>query len=510
MNSTNASAFHFPATGMTADKSAILLAIDDVSLPLRKNLCLYLSKPEVRREPVLTPSLDPLAPDSLATHFYGTVLHEEGRFRMWYYPCSYKQSMDPLHDNPLQWMNDNMSQGPVCYAESDDGIEWRRPELGQVLFNGTRDNNAIELTELPLEGVTLIRDDDDPNPRRRYKMIYNYLVKEYYTLRTATSADGITWTVGPERPLESFAEQASFYKHNGLYIANTQCTSPWVRSEGGGPRGRQAVAFVSADFDHWLAESVASFTLPEPRDPAERGTAEPYDQVHLGVGAASFGNVAVGFYCLWHNSPNPDDWFGLGTTSGDLVLVVSNDGLTFREPVARHVYLSREDSPVTPVDAAYQTVLCQANGILNVGDETRIYHGRWRNSQEPQHYYAEVALATLPRDRWGALGLFPEEQQGTVWSTPVTLPPEWRLSLNADDARGITVEIADPNFSLLPNFSSANCGTCGEDGGLDCDVHWSSDNCTALSGQTVRFRFTLARSSSAREPRLYAANLFVY
>jgi hypothetical protein len=33
-----------------------LLAIDDVSLPLRKNVCRYLGKPTVRREPVLAPS----------------------------------------------------------------------------------------------------------------------------------------------------------------------------------------------------------------------------------------------------------------------------------------------------------------------------------------------------------------------------------------------------------------------------------------------------------------------
>lgn len=33
-----------------------LLAVDDVSLPLRKNVCRYLGKPTVRREPVLAPS----------------------------------------------------------------------------------------------------------------------------------------------------------------------------------------------------------------------------------------------------------------------------------------------------------------------------------------------------------------------------------------------------------------------------------------------------------------------
>ena len=34
----------------------LLLAIDDVALPFRKNACLYLGTPTVRPEPVLRPS----------------------------------------------------------------------------------------------------------------------------------------------------------------------------------------------------------------------------------------------------------------------------------------------------------------------------------------------------------------------------------------------------------------------------------------------------------------------
>ena len=70
----------------------LLLAIDDVSLPLRKNVCLYLSKPEVRAAPVLEPSpVGTNAPDNLAAHFYGTVLHDRAydgaKFRLWYDAC---------------------------------------------------------------------------------------------------------------------------------------------------------------------------------------------------------------------------------------------------------------------------------------------------------------------------------------------------------------------------------------------------------------------------------------
>jgi len=164
----------------------ILLAIDDVSLPLRKNTCLYLSKPTVRQEPVLLPSpTDSDAPDNLAANFYGTVLYEEGKFRMWYYACHRGTNPDWLPRKkqqiakPQDWLLDAQEgyeflQGPLCYAESDDGFTWNKPALNQLLFKGNRDNNAFDLPHTIVSGAAVIRDDDDPNPARRYKMIYEF------------------------------------------------------------------------------------------------------------------------------------------------------------------------------------------------------------------------------------------------------------------------------------------------------------------------------------------------
>src|SRR5213593_923488 len=124
--------FEFPTTGVSADGGALLLAIADVLLPLRYNLCYYLSQPEVRTEPVVKPGREnPAAPDFLAAHFYGTVLEERGKFRMWYYPIT-------AGDKPSA-----LKEGPICYAESQDGIRWVKPNLGQVDIRGSRANNAI-------------------------------------------------------------------------------------------------------------------------------------------------------------------------------------------------------------------------------------------------------------------------------------------------------------------------------------------------------------------------------
>jgi len=492
--------FSFPATGISVAEQAVLLAIDDVSLPLKNDLCYYLCKPQVRKQPVLGPSRGDLnAPDYLAAHFYGTVLHDNGKFRMWYYPVSYGPTRRELR------------QGPICYAESEDGVHWNKPVLNQVEFKGSKRNNAIRLPESKTEGVSVIKDASDPDPKRRYKMVYNLFRNRKFTIQTATSPEGIHWTPRDGYPKDQFLEQASFFHYNGLYLIHGQALE---MGEGGAPRGRQGYAWVSPDFDHWLQATAEAFALPEPADPAERGVLKPYDQVHLGVAGASFGNVVVGLYGLWHNFPGdrnrnvPYSWFGHEKISGDLGLVVSNDGIHFREPVKGHVYISRGDSPVTASDGkTYPTILIQSCGILNVGNETRIYHGRWRNAVFGEDYWGEVALATLPRDRWGALGLYPKQTAGEVWTTPITLPKTGcRVVLNADGAKAMRVEIANDRFTLFPAYSGDKSGVLHEQGGLDCPVTWPAGDLASLGGKTVRLRVHMKRTDDSK-PRLYAVYL---
>ncbi|MCC7084041.1 MAG: hypothetical protein IT427_03430 [Pirellulales bacterium] len=487
----------FPTIGTSVERCATLLAIDDYCLPLRKNLCYYISKPTVRPGPVLAPETgNPNAPDSVATHFYGTVLQENGKFRMWYYGLGWK---DPNGDR----VEKNLREGPICYAESDDGIHWTKVKLRQVKVHGTNENNAIDLPNAQTEGAFVIRDDDDPDPLRRYKMVYECNAEVGMSFRAATSPDGIQWTAGPADVVKTFIEPCSFYKHNGLYYVNAHGAHA---SEGGHAGGRQGIVWVSPDFKNWLQEQGESFFVAEPQDPKVRGYNKKGLQVHLGTAPRSMGNVLVGLYCQWNARPNQgDDWFGSGTTYGDFGLVVSHDGQHFREPVKGHVFLrGDESSPRVPAGINYRTILCQANGILNVGEETWIYHGRWANTEKIPDYYAEIGLATLPRDRWGALGLDPGSSSGSLWSAPIALPNgDCTVSLNADGTRGMSIEIADEKFNLLPAYSGDNKGALSGKDGLSCDVKWPTGSLASLAGKTVRFKFDFAKGEHP-EPRMYA------
>jgi hypothetical protein len=488
-------AFGLPESGVSVCERVILLAIDDQSLRVKENLVLTLSQPNVRQAPVLTPERGNLSTaDSMASHFYGTVLHDKGQYRMWYYSVS-------LRAKPA-----DLKQGPVCYAESDDGIHWTKPSLGQVEIGGSTDNNAILLPDESTQCAAVIIDKDDPDPSRRYKMMYTTLTHTW-VFRPAVSADGIHWKTPDGYPTKRFLEMGSFLKFGDRYVVHGQGIG---KDAQGLPEGRQGYASTSKDFASWETTYRESFRLPEPKDVKQRGLVGDYPQVHIGIGASSFGNVAVGLYGIWHNPPlekrRKKGWYGAGLITCDLGLVVSNDGITFREPVKNHVFISGKESPVTPAPGIDDpTILCQANGILNVGDKTLIYHGRWRNATiSGVDYYAEVALATLPRDRWGSLHLPANASQGTVWSAPIVLPKNGcNILLNADHAENIVVQLADENGNLLTKYSGNNRGVVQVSKANVNGVKWAEQSLSAMGGKTVRLKIGL----SGRETRLYAVYL---
>jgi hypothetical protein len=56
-----------------------------------------------------------------------TIIHEEGKYRAWG-----KCSSDPINSRK-------------CYFESSDGLHWVKPNLGIVEFDGSKDNNLLDV-----------------------------------------------------------------------------------------------------------------------------------------------------------------------------------------------------------------------------------------------------------------------------------------------------------------------------------------------------------------------------
>ena len=85
----------------------------------------------------------------------------------------------------IEWTEGDREYG-VCYATSEDGIHWDKPELDLIEFCGNKNNNIVIEFE---HGVTVIKDLHETDPSKRYKAIHPMSENSAVWF----SADGIHW-----------------------------------------------------------------------------------------------------------------------------------------------------------------------------------------------------------------------------------------------------------------------------------------------------------------------------
>ncbi len=152
-----------------------------------------------------------------------TVRQDAGKYRMWY---GARSGAPPTS----QFM---------CYAESEDGFRWNKPELGLYEFEGSKKNNICLVGPHALRGSVFI--DENPAGGSRYKKLghsprwydeagneisnkeglakWKELGEQGYnrdevrkkvrlvgTHRAMTSVDGIRWTVLEEPVFKAFCD----------------------------------------------------------------------------------------------------------------------------------------------------------------------------------------------------------------------------------------------------------------------------------------------------------------
>ena len=121
---------------------------------------------------------------------YHTVFRDGDIYRMYYRGRQIDLSGDKL----------TFPHGQrVCYAESRDGVHWRKPALGLVEFQGSKENNII----WDQEGSHNFAPFKDPNPASAPEARYKALggVKSEGGLYAFQSPDGIHWTKMQAKPV---------------------------------------------------------------------------------------------------------------------------------------------------------------------------------------------------------------------------------------------------------------------------------------------------------------------
>ncbi|MBL9180190.1 MAG: hypothetical protein JNM65_19165 [Verrucomicrobiaceae bacterium] len=389
---------------------SVFFAFDDHNITWQHNLKLTLETARKHPGNPVLRSGPPGSPDAGHAILYGTVIKQGDTFRMWY--LGMHEPEIKAGQAPGWWR-------PMCYAESKDGISWTKPELGLVEFNGSRKNNICLIEGTPHsmtrvnDFLSVLYEPDEPDPAKRYKCAYIAHMpfddvkggrskigpneKRWGSFVTATSADGLKWKCVGDRPANAGGERfevSSLYRFGDFYYATGQLLSPWSWRADGSDIGRDMLAYRSPDFVTWSKAKAFSYARPgQLSNPPVKG-----QQMHMGAGLWNRGNVMVGLHGMWQDAEQPPpkgkSW-NLGVRV-DLGLVISNDGVHYREPVPGFKVIPRGR------EGEWDDVaILQGHAFVNEGDKTMIWYSHWDTGGVLENM--DIGLATLRRDGFGSL-----------------------------------------------------------------------------------------------------------
>ena len=386
-------------------KVTTLFAFDNVSIPHTQNLKLEMRHP-VKHD--LNPVMKRGAsgtPDAHGVQFYGSIIKDGAKYRMWYV------AFDDDTNNKVA-----SSRWRAAYAESVDGLNWVKPELGLADFHGSTKNNLLDMGGGAWGFVNLkvIKDDLEPDASRRYKMtthVYYRHTRRLGTLLPFVSADGLRWKPVKEvKPIKAelrkenlfipgfhFEPCGGLYQWDGQYFISGQNALPGTHHY----QGRVNRTYRSSDFVNWSATNAITFTRTTQQEWLGPNRSREGEQSHEGISVWNRGNVLLGTYGRWHGGAEWKD------TTIDLGFVMSNDGLNFREAEHEHTFIARGKDGVWD-----QGGLIQGQGFENIGEQTFIYYGTWdpRPTGGPEMTRGGVGIAALPRDRFGDLVFDPSNE----------------------------------------------------------------------------------------------------
>ncbi len=173
--------------------------------------------------------------EAMRINIYLTVMYEGGIYRTWY------ESMGSDYSNDFSIK--------LCYAESTDGFNWKKPILNLIEYEGDKRTNIVfdknSNGGLGYVGGTVFL-DPAASSSERYKLIYTCGNKklgswnwerDLYQVRGAVSKDGVFWKPIPEPIMDNYmsdTQNVAYYDRKiGSYVGYFR---DWIGVAGSGKR----------------------------------------------------------------------------------------------------------------------------------------------------------------------------------------------------------------------------------------------------------------------------------
>ncbi len=464
------------------------LFLDDALIAAQDNITRTIHPAQKHPDNPLVFQTEPWEGNSVL--IYGSVIREGEKFRMWYYASGY-----------------------LAYAESDDGLKWRKPVFDIIKKDGRNTNLLVECRDDPEPdkrsveeyeaGVpnaiphynimnTVFLDPLDSNPQHRYKMTYCSF--DFSTdpqrrgLGIAGSPDGIHWKLiknfVSETSTDSSHSMLDLKKREYVHYGRTRYYPPgveevwskseWVRES---QKCRAVDRIASKDGINWDYTKYQSAPIAHSVDLKDPVGSEIYNMMVF-----PYESVYIGLARIFYNRP-PED----GGTLLEPQLAVSRDGVAFTRVGDRSAFIPC--GGIGEWDRFNNEV--SSNPPIEMGDELWFYYsGRiGRHKRYPGkdfgrgRYTGSIGLATIKRDRFVSLGA--SFDGGTLVTKPVKLAGD-TLHINAQSRFGsITIEVLDEQGKVIAESQPV------ADDALDIPVTWKTGDLRTLRDRPVTLRITL-------------------
>jgi len=427
---------------------------------------------------------------------YQTVFRDGDVYRMYYRGGHYKHGGKPAEvREPHPWV--------LCYAESTDGIHWRRPEVGLREWDGSQANNIVVDTAMMAAfggcpAHTAVFKDANPAcpPDQRYKIIaYGNKPSGLYVL---ASPDGLAFRVLSEKAIQTVGA----FDSQNLVFWDSERGEYRMYHRGFNGAVRDILTAVSHDIlsfpePQWLqygdSPTMALYTnqiQPYYRAPhlfmgfpmryCDRGWSGPM----LDLPGADVRAARATFHPRY------------GTTVTDAVFMTSRDGLSFRRWSEAFLRPGPKESGswVYGDNFLFWGMVETESGFGDAPRELSFYgtENYWEGNATSFRRY------TLRVD--GFVSATAPYAGGELVTRPLVFKGgSLALNLETSAFGSVQVEVQDAEGKPLPGYTLAECPP------IFCDrlahvVRWEScgGDLRALEGKPVRLRFLL------RDADLYA------
>jgi len=423
--------------------SRVELFVDDWLVDTMQAAYLQMHRP-VRRQVALT--LD--APWEGDVCFYLTVLRDDECYRMYYRG----QQMDAGGPVPVH-------EAIVAYAESEDGISWKRPNLGLHEFGGTKDN-AVVWVGAGTHNFTPFKDlNPDCKPQERYKALAGG------PLIAFCSPDGINWKQMQEKAVIT---QGAFDSQNlAFWDPVRECYADYHRGFRDGVR--DVMTCTSTDFLNW--------TQPQWLDWGDSAVEHLYTNAITPYFRAP--QVLVGFPKRFvptrHKIKSHEE---VGVSDG--LLVTSRDGVHFKR--WREAFLRPGPDQMNWTERSNLIGF----GVVPISDEEMSLYA----IENYRHATIRIRRLSLRTD--GFVSVHADAEEGQMTTKPFTFDGS-RLVINysTSAAGSVRVQIEGATGQAVPGYTLDDCPEIYGDE-IERTVTWAgSDNLLDFRGLPIRLRFAL-------------------